>query len=168
MTVELVRGANAPLRGGSGQPIPRVRVEVAWTAGSAQDDAVLLAVACDARGRALSTAHQATFRSPTAVGDLSRFELLLDLGTIPEDCPHVAFALATEGLSVRQLRGLTATVRAEQGEELVRYRLEDPPESLGLVVAEVYRRADQWKVRAIGQGLAEGYTGLLRSFGLAA
>jgi stress response protein SCP2 len=92
----------------------------------------------------------------------------MDLHTVPEDCPHVAFALATEGPSLRQLRGLTATVRTEQGEELARYVVEDIPDSPGLVVAEVYRRSDQWKVRAIGQGLAEGYTGLLRSFALAA
>ena len=168
MTVQLVRGANAPLRGASGQPILRVRVEVAWVASSSHDEVVLLAVACDARWRALSQGHQATFRSPTTAGGLSRFELLLDLSSVPEDCPHVALALATEGAGLRPLGGLTATVRAEHGEELVRYSLDDVPESLGLVVAEVYRRSDQWKVRAIGQGLAEGYTGLLRSFGLAA
>jgi hypothetical protein len=168
MTALLVRGANAPLRGADGQPVPRVRVEVAWTASGPRHDVTLLTVACDARGQALSRAHQATFRSPTTAGTLSRFELLMDLHTVPEDCPHVAFALATEGPSLRQLRGLTATVRTEQGEELARYVVEDIPDSPGLVVAEVYRRSDQWKVRAIGQGLAEGYTGLLRSFALAA
>jgi stress response protein SCP2 len=168
MTAVLVRGANAPLRGASGQPVPRARVEIAWTASSPRHDVVLLAVACDARGQALSPTHQVTFRSPTTAGTVSRFELLMDLHTVPDDCPHVAFALSTDGPSVRQLGGLTVTVRTEQGDELARYLVEDIPDWAGLVLAEVYRRSDQWKVRAIGQGLAEGYSGLLRSFALAA
>jgi stress response protein SCP2 len=168
MTAPLVRGANAPLRGASRQPVPRVLVEVAWTASSPGQDVVLLAVACDARGQALSPAHQSTFRSPTTAGTGSRFELLMDLHAVPDDCPHVAFALSTDGSTIRHLDGLTVTVRTEQGEELARYLVDDIPDWPGLIVAEIYRRSDQWKFRAIGQGLSEGYNGLLRSFALVA
>jgi hypothetical protein len=168
MTAQLVRGANAPLRGASRQPVPRVIVEVSWGASSPIQDVVLLAVACDARGQALSPTHQSTFRSPTTVGSVSRFELLMDLLAVPDDCPHVAFALSTDGSSVRDLEALTVTVRTEQGEELARYLAEDIPDWPGLIIAEIYRRSDQWKVRAIGQGLSEGHSGLLRSFALVA
>jgi hypothetical protein len=167
MAAVLVRGANAPLVV-DGQPVPRVRVEVAWAASNPAQDVTLLAVACDARGQALSPAHQSTFRSPTTTGDLARFELSMDLSTVPADCLSVAFAVSTDGPSVRRLGALTVTLRTERGDELARYVVEDIPDWPALVVAEVYRRSDQWKVRAIGHGLADGHPGLLRSFALAA
>ncbi|MGY1619064.1 TerD family protein [Geodermatophilus sp. SYSU D00691] len=165
MTAVLIRGANAPLRA-DGQPVPRVRVEIAWQRIHAGRDAVLLAVACDLRGQAISPAHHVTFRAPTAIGSTARFEIFMDLEAVPATGAQVSFALATESGSVQQLGAVTATVRTEDGQELARYAVEDSPDWPALVVAEVYRRSGQWKVRAIGHGLADGYAGLLRSFAL--
>jgi len=167
MTLLLTPGANAPIRGVAEQPALPVRVEFMWQARRAPPDVALLVVACDARGRALSPFHQVTYRAPSTAQSTSRFEVLVDLPTVPPTIPHVAFALAADGPGPRQLPGLTTTVRTPQGAELARYIVEDLPDWRGLVVVEIYRRSDQWKVRAIGQGLADGYPGLLRSFALA-
>ena len=164
MTTTLVRGANAPLRTAA-QPAPaQVRVELAWH--GAGVPAALTAVACDARGQALSAAHQVTWERPTSVAGLARFELLVDLATTPEDVVSVALALEVAGPGVRSLTGLTATVRTGAGEPLAAYPVADLPDAPGVLVTEVYRRSGQWKVRAVGQGLPQGRAGLLRSMGL--
>ncbi|MGY1738007.1 TerD family protein [Geodermatophilus sp. SYSU D00684] len=164
MTTTLVRGANAPLRSASQQPTAEVRVELAWR--SARVPAVLTAVACDDRGRALSPAHQVTWQRPTSAGGRDRFEVLVDLRATPDDVVSVVLALDVPGPGVRALAGLTATVRTASGEPLAAYPVEDLPDAPGLLVTEVYRRSGQWKVRAIGQGLVQGRSGLLRSVGL--
>jgi stress response protein SCP2 len=166
MTATLVRGANAPLRTGAQQTPARVRVELAWR--GTGTPAVLTAVACDARGRALSPAHQVTWEHPTVAEGRARFELLVDLAAAPDDVVSVALALDVAGSTVAALGGLTATVRTEPGESLASYPVEDLPDAPGLLVTELYRRSGQWKVRAVGQGVAGGRPGLLRSVGLTA
>ena len=164
MTTTLVRGANAPLRTAT-QPAPaQVRVEFAWRGSGAP--AALTAVACDARGRALSPAHRVTWQRPTSAAGRERFELLVDLAGTPDDVVSVALALDVAGPGVRTLTGLTATVRTGAGEPLAAYPVEDLPDAPGVLVTEVYRRSGQWKVRAVGQGLPQGRAGLLRSVGL--
>jgi hypothetical protein len=161
----LVRGANAPLRSGAGAP-SRVRIEVSWR-GSTSPATTLTAVACDARGQALGPEYQVTVERPSVVGDRYRFEMLMALDETPESVVSVSFALGLPDVSVRSLTEVVATVQTEAGEPLARYQVEQIPDASCLLVAEVYRRSGQWKVRALGQGFAEGRSALLRSVGLA-
>jgi len=162
----LVRGANAPLRTASHATPQRVRLEISWQAVTSPAT-TLTAVACDARGQALGPEHHVTFERPSVTGDRSRFEVLMELGETPEDVVSVSFALGLEGASVRQLPDVVATVQTEAGEPLARYAVEEVPDAACLLVTEVYRRSGQWKVRALGQGLADGRAALMRSVGLA-
>ena len=164
--LSLVRGANAPLRSAAQEAPARVRLEVSWQAVTSPA-ATLTAISCDARGQALGPEHHVTFERPSVDGDRSRFELLMELGETPESVVSVAFALGLEGSSVRQLPDLVATVHTESGEPLARYQVEEVPDAACLLVTEVYRRSGQWKVRALGQGLADGRSALMRSVGLA-
>jgi stress response protein SCP2 len=61
----------------------------------------------------------------------------------------------------------TATIREADGGSVI---ATFTPPRLGaetaLVVAEVYRRGDAWKVRAVGQGYADGLAGIATDFGV--
>jgi len=162
----LVRGANAPLRSATQGTPPRVRLEVSWQ-GATWPSTTLTAVACDARGHALGSDHHITFERPSVDGQRSRFEVLMELDDTPESVVSVSFALGLEGGSVRQLPDLVATVQTEAGEPLARYAVQEVPDAACLLVTEVYRRSGQWKVRALGQGLADGRAALMRAVGLA-
>jgi len=41
-----------------------------------------------------------------------------------------------------------------------------PERETALLCAEVYRRGDQWRLRALGDGYADGLAGLARDYGV--
>lgn len=52
-------------------------------------------------------------------------------------------------------------------EEIIRYDLsEDFSIETSLIVAELYRRNNEWKFKAVGMGFKEGLTALVRHFGI--
>ncbi|MFF7728084.1 TerD family protein [Streptomyces sp. NPDC008001] len=61
----------------------------------------------------------------------------------------------------------TATVRnADDGSVLATFTPPRLGSETALVVVEVYRRAGAWKVRAVGQGYADGLAGIATDFGV--
>lgn len=58
-------------------------------------------------------------------------------------------------------------VNSDDGRELARYDLsEDASTETAMVFGELYRRNDEWKFRAVGQGYASGLAGIARDFGV--
>jgi stress response protein SCP2 len=161
-----VRGGNLPLTLDDGGTPRAARLWFSWRSTGQASPVSLLAVACDEQGRAVSPAHQVTYTGPTSSGGRSQFAVVVDLAAVPPTVPNVAFALLADDGNAAQLPDLAATV-AIDGRQVARYTPHDMPPSSALVVLEVYRRGPKWKVRAIGQGLSNGRTGLLRAFALA-
>ncbi|KAF4410719.1 TerD family protein, partial [Streptomyces lycii] len=60
----------------------------------------------------------------------------------------------------------TATVRADDGSVLATFTPPRLGSETALVVMEVYRRNGAWKVRAVGQGYANGLAGIATDFGV--
>ncbi|MFJ1754367.1 TerD family protein [Kitasatospora sp. NPDC088134] len=61
----------------------------------------------------------------------------------------------------------TATLRdADSGRELFTFTPPRLSRETALVVVEVYRRGAEWKVRAVGQGYADGLAGIATDFGV--
>ncbi|QKV96822.1 TerD family protein [Streptomyces sp. NA02950] len=58
------------------------------------------------------------------------------------------------------------TVLADGGVPVARFTPPRPAQETLLLLAEVYRRGGRWKVRALGQGYADGLAGLARDFGV--
>ncbi|MEU6355150.1 CAP domain-containing protein [Streptomyces sp. NPDC047072] len=52
------------------------------------------------------------------------------------------------------------------GRALARFAPPRPRQETVLLLAEIYRRGDGWKLRALGQGYADGLAGLARDFGV--
>ncbi|WAP54012.1 CAP domain-containing protein [Streptomyces sp. S465] len=58
------------------------------------------------------------------------------------------------------------SVLDDRGSLLARFAPPPPSRETALLLAEVYRRGGGWKVRAIGQGYADGLAGVARDFGV--
>ncbi|MEC4021045.1 TerD family protein [Streptomyces sp. H27-D2] len=69
----------------------------------------------------------------------------------------------------RALGGLpapTLSVSGPGGRLLARFTPPRPTHETVLLLAEIYRRGAGWKVRALGQGYADGLAGVARDFGV--
>ena len=167
MSVTLAKGANCSL------PVTRVVVEVS-AAVPVDVSALLLAKSEKVR----SDDDFVFYNQPTGPG--VRFvpgggarmpAVHVDTEEVPADVHTVVIALSldTAAGGPATFGGAappTATVRDAGGETLVTFT----PPALGLetalVFVELYRRAGAWKVRAVGQGYANGLAGIATDFGV--
>ncbi|MGW2782607.1 CAP domain-containing protein [Streptomyces populi] len=60
----------------------------------------------------------------------------------------------------------TVQVTAADGRALARFTPPRPQRETVLLLAELYRRGTAWKLRALGQGYADGLAGVARDFGV--
>ncbi|MEU1201789.1 TerD family protein, partial [Streptomyces sp. NPDC005813] len=60
----------------------------------------------------------------------------------------------------------TLHVTAADGRPLARFTPPRPERETVLLLAELYRRGTGWKLRALGQGYADGLAGIARDFGI--
>jgi len=99
---------------------------------------------------------------------LSGHTLTVDLPRIPADVETVAVVASIDPL-VRDAVFTTApvlTVTQDGGTGLTFTPPRFDARETVVVLAEAYRRADGWKVRAVGQGYASGLAGLAADYGV--
>ncbi|MFI7094577.1 TerD family protein [Streptomyces lydicus] len=166
MTAELVRGQNHALG--------RTRVEIRITAVGPVVAAVTLG---DAQGRLPGTEAVAHPGAPRRTGiEVPRqaaveHRLAVDLGALSDAVHRVSVLLALPtGIGALTTFGAAAppSVRVTDldGTGLAGYTLTGLGAESAVVAVELYRRAGAWKVRAVGQGYADGLAALLRDQGL--
>ncbi|MGW7757783.1 CAP domain-containing protein [Streptomyces violaceusniger] len=73
---------------------------------------------------------------------------------------------ADPGTPLGRLPAPVLSVLDERGAPLARFAPPRPSAETVLLLAEIYRRGGGWKVRAIGQGYADGLAGVARDFGV--
>ncbi|NLU74742.1 TerD family protein [Streptomyces sp. HNM0575] len=94
--------------------------------------------------------------------------ITVDTGKVPADVQKVVVTASPDAPGAT-FAGMepTATLRDAATQEVI---ATFTPPSLGsetaLVVVEVYRRGNAWKVRAVGQGYADGLGGIATDFGV--
>ncbi|MGW5335014.1 TerD family protein [Streptomyces bauhiniae] len=163
MGAELVRGQNHPL--------PRTRLEILISA----EVPVLVAAALGDEGGRVHDGHRiARPGAPVLPGvevpraAAAEHRLSVDLGELSEAVHRVTVLLALPDPAGRF--GATAAPRATvtdaAGAEIARFTLAGLDAESAVVALELYRRQGGWKVRAVGQGYAEGLTALLADLGL--
>ncbi|MFK0155634.1 TerD family protein [Streptomyces sp. NPDC090493] len=166
MAAELVRGQNHPLS--------RNRIEIRI---SADVPVVAGATLADESGRVRGADGVAHPGAPTLPGiEVSRqaaaeHRLAVDLDAMPAAVHRVSVLIAlpaTPGGPPRfgALAAPRAAVTGLDGTEVAGYTLTGLDAESAVVALELYRRQDAWKIRAVGQGYAEGLTGLLADQGL--
>ncbi|MFJ8729527.1 TerD family protein [Streptomyces bauhiniae] len=166
MGAELVRGQNHPL--------PRTRLEILI---SAEVPVLVAAVLGDEGGRVHDGHRIAHPGAPVLPGievpraAAAEHRLSVGPGELAEAVHRVTVLLALPERPGAELRfGATtaprATVTDADGTEIVRFTLAGLDAESAVVALELYRRQGGWKVRAVGQGYAEGLTALLADLGL--
>ncbi|MEV3857803.1 TerD family protein [Streptomyces sp. NPDC050095] len=166
MAAELVRGQNHPLT--------RTRLEIRVSAGR---PVVAGATLADDRGAVRDTGRVAHPGAPALPGlEVPRqaaadHRLAVDLDAMPHDVHRVTVLLALPlGTGGPTRFGAVAApfvaVTGLDGTEEVSYTITDLDSESAVVALELYRRAGAWKVRAIGQGYADGLAALFTDQGV--
>ncbi|OPC83605.1 stress-induced protein [Embleya scabrispora] len=167
MSVTLSKGGNCPLA------VAAVVVEVAFTA-PVDVSALLLAGA----GKVRSDADFVFYNQPNgpgvrylAAGPGRPAAVHVDTTAVPADVQTIMVTLSLDGgpgapVTFGGTTPPTATVRDPSGEALVTFTPHGLGRETALVLLELYRRGGVWKVRAVGQGYANGLAGIATDFGV--
>ncbi|ADI12251.1 hypothetical protein SBI_09133 [Streptomyces bingchenggensis BCW-1] len=78
----------------------------------------------------------------------------------------VVISPADPGTPLGRLPAPTMTITGVGGLQAIRFTPPRPTQETVLLLAEIYRHNNRWKVRALGQGYAEGLAGVARDFGV--
>ncbi|MGW6566992.1 VWA domain-containing protein [Streptomyces sp. NPDC054975] len=168
----LSKGANLPV----GSPV--VRAVLSWSAGAGAPDADASALLLTQAGRVRDDSDFVFYNQPAhasgAVRHLGKQEVdggttdtvEVDLRGIEPAVERVVLAASADGGTFGQMSGLTLRLLdSGTGAELARFDMTATTET-AFIGGELYRRAGQWKFRAVGQGYASGLAGLATDFGI--
>ncbi|MFJ9536128.1 CAP domain-containing protein [Streptomyces sp. NPDC101225] len=153
---ELVPGGNMPLPGGA----VTVRVPGPFD---------VSALITDDGGTVGSDADFVFYNQPSAPGArLDGDTLTVDPRRLRPGATRVTVVVspADPATSLDRLPSPTLQVSAAGGRDLARFAPPRPQQETVLLLVEIYRRGGAWKLRALGQGYADGLAGLARDFGV--
>jgi stress response protein SCP2 len=154
---------------GSNLPLTATSVAVEVTAPTRLDVSGLL---LGEQGKVRSDDDFVFYNQPSAPGvrhtSGAADTITVDTGAVPADVHKIVVTASLDGAGA-SFAGTepTATIRDAATQGVI---ATFTPPRLGvetaLVVVEVYRRGDAWKVRAVGQGYANGLGGIATDFGV--
>ncbi|WP_190620282.1 TerD family protein [Streptomyces venezuelae] len=175
---EISKGANVSLTALS-EDAGAVVVSLGWTSATGEGDADVSVLLLDENGKirsendfyfynhpaAADGSVQLLGKTPTSNGDEDRISV--DLTAVPEDVARIVVAASQYGgARFGDLDDLRMTVSDRTGEPLVGYSIEDAGVETAFIFGELYRRGEEWKFRAVGQGYETGLAGLATDFGI--
>ncbi|MEE4541452.1 TerD family protein [Streptomyces sp. V4-01] len=157
-------GSNVPLS------VPRVTVEVA---APVRLDVSGLLLTAD--GKVRSDDDFVFYNQPQGPGVAHRSgggagpdAITVDTAAVPAEIEKIVVTASIDGGAAFAGTVPTATVRgADDGAEIATFAPAGLGPETALIVVEVYRRGGAWKVRAVGQGYADGLAGIATDFGVA-
>jgi tellurium resistance protein TerD len=189
MGVSLAKGGNVSLTK-EAPGLKAVLVGLGWDARStsgADFDLDASAIMCNSAGKVVSDEHFVFFnnlKSPdgsvehtgdnlTGEGEGDDEVILINLAMVPPQVEKIVFPVSIYEADVRgQSFGQVSNafiriVNQADNAELARYDLsEDASSETAMIFGEVYRRNNEWKFRAVGQGYASGLRGIAVDFGV--
>ncbi|WP_282083643.1 CAP domain-containing protein [Streptomyces tendae] len=153
---DLVPGGNVPLPGG---PVS-VRVPGGFD---------VSALVTDDGGKVGGDEDFVFYNQPEAPGARLRDDTLtVDPARLRPGATRVTVAVSPSdpGTVLSALPSPTVRVADARGRAVARFTPARPGQETVLLLLEFYRRGAAWKVRALGQGYADGLAGLARDFGV--
>ncbi|MFS8201557.1 CAP domain-containing protein [Streptomyces sp. CWNU-52B] len=153
---ELVPGGNLPLPGGT----LTLRVPGPFD---------VSALVTDDSGTVRGDGDFVFYNQPAAPGArLSGGTLTVDPTALRAGASRVTVVVspAEPGTPLGRLPAPTLLVTGPGGRALARFTPARPQRETVLLLAEIYRRGTTWKLRALGQGYADGLAGIARDFGV--
>ncbi|MEU9577760.1 TerD family protein [Streptomyces chilikensis] len=174
----MIKGANVALSSLS-EDTGSVVVSLGWCSTSGDGDADVSVLLLDENGKVGGDQDFFFYNHPAApdgsvqllgktpTGDGSEDRISLDLTAIPERVERVVIAASRyEGARFGDLDDLRLTIADRAGEPLLGFSIPDASVESAFLFGELYRRAGEWKFRAIGQGYETGLGGLATDFGI--
>ncbi|MEP7793230.1 TerD family protein, partial [Sanguibacter sp. 25GB23B1] len=170
---QMTKGSNIPLNA------MRIRADLVWdtSAGTPDVDASALLLTPD--GKVRSDDDFVFFNQPEhasgAVRKLTKRpaagsvqdSLEVDLSRVEQSIERIILGASADGGTFGAVRGLHVVLTdLASNQVLARYDVTDATTETAFLSGELYRRAGQWKFRAVGQGYASGLAGLATDFGI--
>ncbi|MFJ4336614.1 TerD family protein [Streptomyces sp. NPDC088915] len=175
----MLKGANIGLAALS-EDTGAVIVGLSWSSATGDGDADVSLLLLDGDGKVRGDADFYFYNRPAAedgsvqlLGKVptengSEDRISLDLTAIPEDVVRIVVAASQDGgARFGDLDDLRMTVTDRSGEPLLGFSITDATVETAFIFGELYRRNEEWKFRAVGQGYETGLAGLATDFGIA-
>ncbi|MGW3813383.1 TerD family protein [Streptomyces sp. NPDC005046] len=175
---DMVKGSNVSLAALS-ENIDSVIVSLGWGSSTGEGDADVSVLLLDENGKVRSDADfyfynnpvaadgsvQLLGKTPTADGNEDRISF--DLTAVSPEVDRIVLAASRyEGARFRELDCVRLALADGGGEELLNFAIDDADSVSAIIFGELYRRAEEWKFRAVGQGYDVGLAGLATDFGV--
>ncbi|MET9351107.1 TerD family protein [Streptomyces termitum] len=175
---ELPKGANIGLAALS-EDTGSVVVGLGWSSPSGDGDADVSVLLLDDGGKVRSDADFYFYNRPAAedgsvqllgkvpTEDGSEDRISLDLTAVPPEVTRIVIAASRYGeSSFGNLNDLRLSLADRSGEALLGFSITDATVETAFIFGELYRRGEEWKFRAVGQGYETGLAGLATDFGI--
>ncbi|MFJ6138462.1 TerD family protein [Kitasatospora sp. NPDC092286] len=174
----MVKGSNVGLAALS-DSTDSVIVSLGWSSPGGDGDADVSVLLLAADGKVRSNADfffynnpaaedgsvQLLGQTPTEVGTEDRIQL--DLTAVPAGVERLVIAASRhQRAAFGQLDNLRLGLADSAGEQLLTFPIADADSESAFVFGEIYRRNQEWKFRAVGQGYDSGLAGLATDFGI--
>ncbi|MCX4987270.1 MULTISPECIES: TerD family protein [unclassified Streptomyces] len=175
---DMVKGSNVSLAALS-ENIDSVIVSLGWGSSTGEGDADVSVLLLDENGKVRSDADfyfynnpvaadgsvQLLGKTPTADGNEDRISF--DLTAVSPEVDRIVLAASRyEGARFGELDCVRLALADGGGEELLNFAIDDADSVSAIIFGELYRRAEEWKFRAVGQGYDVGLAGLATDFGV--
>lgn len=175
---EMIKGSNVALADLS-DSAGSVIVSLGWISPTGDGDADVSVLLLDASGKVRSDSDfyfynhpvaadgsvQLLGKTPTADGSEDRISF--DLTAVPSEIGRIVVAASRyDGVRFGELDDVRITLADAAGESLLRFAVDDADSVTAIIFGELYRRGEEWKFRAVGQGYETGLAGLAADFGV--
>ncbi|MFC8043191.1 TerD family protein [Nocardia sp. NPDC057353] len=168
----LSKGQNIALPG----DVERIDVVLGWTESEVEVDASALLLGADRKVRGDNdfvfynqpdpADGSVVFLGTSATEEGVQARIALDLAAVPAAVHTIALAGSVGTGAFGDLGKLALRVVDGAGGSLAEYVTADATTESAFVFGEIYRRGNEWKVRAVGQGWDSGLAGLATAFGV--
>ncbi|UQA95581.1 TerD family protein [Streptomyces halobius] len=177
MTHAMLKGSNVPL------DATAVRAVLRWTPGAGVPDVDASALLVGAEGRVRSDEDFVFYNQPrhpsglvrhlpkTRLADGLTDTIEADLSALDPSVDRVVLTASSDGGAfglVSDLRMLLFDAAGDGDDDPIAVFdvVPETGDETALICGELYRRAETWKFRALGQGYASGLVGLATEFGI--
>jgi stress response protein SCP2 len=170
----LAKGENMPLPSNTA----RLQVLLGWQETDRPVDLDASALLLGRDRRVLSDADFVFYNQPDSPDGAARHQgrastetgaeerIAIDLGAARGEVDVIALTASVYAGSFGQVDALQLLVLDASGEAVAQFAVQTATSETALLVAEVYRRGEAWKLRAVGQGWDNGLAGLVTEFGV--
>ncbi|MFE7440182.1 TerD family protein [Streptomyces chartreusis] len=174
----MIKGSNVALTALS-EDVGTVIVSLGWVSPTGEGDADVSVLLLDAGGKVRSDGDFYFYNNPVAADgsvqllgktpteDGNEDRICFDLTAVPPQVERIVVAASRYGgARFGELENVRVRLADAAGESLLRFTIADVDAVSAIIFGELYRRGEEWKFRAVGQGYDSGLAGLATDFGV--